>query len=362
MNNLKVGVIIGRFQPVTIEQIKNLFHPSISENDLTVVILGSSDKSRDFRDPFTWLERASLIRQSLVDMYGRNILTKRGSETVVMFEPVRDYWYNKTRWLTSIQDATSESIKVFSQDDVRLSKCSITLYGLNRNDADAEYLNSFPGWTSRVSERKVRADQSRNVLKTLYADGYAKESVTDSVRIFLETWKDTEAGQNMRASFEHIQKYRLKYDALEKQAGHKLQFMTTDNVVIHLGHILLVRRRSHPGKGLWALPGGFLEFDETTLTGAKRELREETGFKVRDEWLVKEGRFDHPTRSARGRVLTHAFRWEVPSHWNIPQLNPEKGFEQEVTRVKWFPLSEVITDMADQLFEDHLDIIESLAY
>ena len=41
--------------------------------------------------------------------------------------------------------------------------------------------------------------------------------------------------------------------------------------------VLLVRRRKEPFKDAWALPGGFLEIDETARVGALRELLEETG-------------------------------------------------------------------------------------
>jgi len=40
--------------------------------------------------------------------------------------------------------------------------------------------------------------------------------------------------------------------------------------------ILLVKRATDPGKGLWGLPGGFIEKGETPEAGAERELLEET--------------------------------------------------------------------------------------
>jgi len=40
--------------------------------------------------------------------------------------------------------------------------------------------------------------------------------------------------------------------------------------------ILLVKRAAEPGKGLWGLPGGFMELGETPEICAKRELKEET--------------------------------------------------------------------------------------
>ena len=59
-----------------------------------------------------------------------------------------------------------------------------------------------------------------------------------------------------------------------------LALMTVDAVVVQSGHILLVKRGDMPGKGLWALPGGFLNQEETMLDGAIRELKEETKIKV----------------------------------------------------------------------------------
>lgn len=51
-------------------------------------------------------------------------------------------------------------------------------------------------------------------------------------------------------------------------------------VVIHRGHVLLIRRGSEPLKGEWSIPGGMLELGEELTAGVQRELQEETGLNV----------------------------------------------------------------------------------
>ena len=66
--------------------------------------------------------------------------------------------------------------------------------------------------------------------------------------------------------------------------------------------VALVRRGNHPDLGRYALPGGFLNMDETSLEGAARELEEETG--VTGVALRRFGVFDALDRDPRTRVIT----------------------------------------------------------
>jgi len=69
--------------------------------------------------------------------------------------------------------------------------------------------------------------------------------------------------------------------------------------------VLLIRRGNEPFKGRWALPGGFMEIDETLADAARRELQEETG--LGGVALRPLSVFDRPDRDPRGRVISLAF-------------------------------------------------------
>lgn len=69
--------------------------------------------------------------------------------------------------------------------------------------------------------------------------------------------------------------------------------------------VLLIRRARPPFQGRWALPGGFIEEDETLERTALRELQEETG--VTDVYLEQLYSFGDPGRDPRGRTVSIAY-------------------------------------------------------
>jgi 8-oxo-dGTP diphosphatase len=90
--------------------------------------------------------------------------------------------------------------------------------------------------------------------------------------------------------------------------------VTVDIVVVTIHDnalkVLLIRRAQEPYAGMWALPGGFVEIDESLRRAAWRELREETG--VRASFLEQLGAFGHPDRDPRERVITVVYYALVP--------------------------------------------------
>ena len=88
--------------------------------------------------------------------------------------------------------------------------------------------------------------------------------------------------------------------------------LTADCVVVrHRAEVLLVRRGNEPYKGFWALPGGFMEMDETIEHCAVRELQEETDLTVGEESLKLIGVYSAPGRDPRGRTVTAAYRIDI---------------------------------------------------
>jgi len=123
--------------------------------------------------------------------------------------------------------------------------------------------------------------------------------------------------------------------------------VTVDAVIFYrkadILKVLLIKRKNEPFRDQWALPGGFLEENETLAEGAKRELEEETGLKL--EKLQQIGAFGTPGRDPRGRTISIAFLTLIDAEAKV------KASDDAVDS-KWFSFN----DLPDLAF-DHREII-----
>ena len=97
--------------------------------------------------------------------------------------------------------------------------------------------------------------------------------------------------------------------------------------------VLLIKRAMPPFQGQWALPGGFVNLQESLEEGARRELEEETG--VQGVYLEQLYTFGAPDRDPRERVITVAYYALIPSDKiNIRAASDAEG-------VSWFGMDEI---------------------
>ena len=238
---------------------------------------------------------------------------------------------------------------------VRAETPRVGLIGHDK-DETSWYLHAFPQW-DLVEVPQASALSATELRDHLFSGDegalrLVEANVPKAVFETLLAFRKTKGFEALVEEYRHIVAYRAAWAV----APYPPTFTTVDAVVVHSGHVLLVKRGAQPGKGLWALPGGFVAQGETLLVAALRELKEETRIKlplpVLKGSLKARQVFDDPERSQRGRTITHAFYFEFASG-DLPAV---RGAD-DAARARWVPLAEA-RQWREFLFEDHFFILE----
>ena len=337
---LDAAILIGRFQPVHQGHLA-LVHEALARAPQVIIVLGSAHQARSPKNPFTWQERAAMLREALPE-------TERHRLTIL---PVRDH-YNEPLWAHAVQQA----VTVQTGPQAR-----IALVG-HFKDASSSYLAAFPGWSLIRMPRQGRMDAQ--AIRDAYfgatpdtldaALAPLADGVPAATRRWLSAFSHTPQYAHLQEEWRMLRDYRASWAC----APYPPIFVTVDAVVQCQQQVLLIQRAHAPGKGLWALPGGFLEPRDTLWQSCLRELAEETHCELPEStWraaLQQVRVFDHPDRSQRGRTITHVHRFDL-GNASVPPVRAD----DDAALATWVPIYE-ISALEDQFFEDHFHVVSQM--
>lgn len=338
-------VFIGRFQPLHNAHVE-IIRKAGELAEKVIIVVGSANQPRTFKNPFSFEERGSMIQDIIWKhpAYQKRNHMNISMDVEIIVESTYDTIYNHDAWAVRVQN-------IVAKHTTEESKVAIIGH---KKDETSFYLDMFPQWeTVEVPLiQELSASQIRNLyFKKDFNPNFINNVVPTATIEFILKFAETEEYQQIIRELEFIEKYKSQYSSFP----YPPTFVTVDAIVVQSGHVLMIRRRAEPGKGLLALPGGFLDAlsDKSLEDAMIRELREETCLKVPDKVIrghienVKV--FDSLERSTRGRTITHAFYIKLPDG-ELPRVK----HGSDASSAKWIPISKV---NSSECYEDHYEII-----
>lgn len=321
------AVLIGRFEPFHNGHLA-LLRWALSTASSVLVVLGSARHAPNSKNPFTDAEREGMILASL----------DASERSRVSFFLQPDV-YDDLEWAMSIRSA---AITAFPSGKI----CVVG----HEKDNSSYYLRLFPGFPLVLSE-SFAPISSTPIREAIFSGDdsfpFSEQLPAPSLEA-IERFRATERFDILRREWETI-----------RSCPHKGKISNAgDALAIRSGHLLLIRRGGAVGHGLWAIPGGFMEPDETWLQTAVRELEEETSlalFHTEIEASLRSSRiFDHPGRSLRSRVISQAFLFDL-GEGPLPPVRPK----DDAMEAAWVAFGD-IPALRELLHDDHWLIITGM--
>lgn len=341
-----LAIFIGRMAPCHFGHVENIEKASSLADDV-LILFGSSNAPADQRNPFSYHVRKNMVQKSIAHLEG---------QSTFWFRPLNDI-PSDDLWAGQVTNAAREVLG-YELDDRK-----IALVG-HKKDESSFYLDMFPTWEFIETGGHMYGDEemaATRVRECLFEGRFEEMEPMLSAGAYeflVKNWVNGGVYPVIKEEYD----YHKAYPAHRRQA-YPINDVTADAVVLCSGHILLIRRKNVPGKGLLALPGGFVQTNETVQDGAVRELIEETRLHVPEKVIrgsiVDEHRFDKPNRSLRGRIMTFAFTIQI-------QKNPDGSLPRvygadDAEKAFWVPIADIMApEAAGNFFEDHHNIIMTM--
>ncbi|AIT09233.1 ADP-ribose pyrophosphatase [Candidatus Francisella endociliophora] len=336
-----VSVFIGRFQPFHKGHLHNIL-VALKHSEKVIINVGSSFNAPNVKNPFSYKQRKQMILEDL-EIAGVNL-------SRVEIEPLADYFYQEQKW----EDALRANVRK------HINKNETVAIAGHVKDSSSYYIKSFPEW-GYIPVTNYKNYNATDFRKKFYkgeiiAEYMCNDNLSKGTYAFLKKFIFTQQYQDLVAENNYVIEYKKSWSS----APYKPNLVTVDALVIVNDQILLVQRKGLPGKNLWALPGGFLEHDETISQAIVRELHEETSLDLTREQLalakITEMVFDYPDRSVRGRTISHTGLFVFDKWEKLPNIRAA----DDANDTKWVPISSIMEDMYDRMLEDHYQIITIL--
>lgn len=336
---------------------KAVIDTALAQAHNVLLLIGSTNRSRDCNgNEFTAEETHDMLRA----VYPGN--TDDGGRVSLRFIDDEMYDEQDLKWLMGVQRAVADERECINRwRGVDAPPLRIGLIGFSK-DQSSYYLKKFPQWGSVnvpgythhgkiVSATDLRAEFFYSKVFGSEAISRIRDRIPEGVARFLFDWANDNHSilQDLRAQKQFLLDYSKehqfvgKLDADGRPLGLKYSptHTTVDAIVIQSGHVLLIRRKANPGKGKWALPGGFVDATEHTRDAVIRELKEETKIALAYNVLRLAFRnkivFADPYRSSRGRIITHAYLFLLNDRANLPEVIGSDDADKAV----WVPLGEL---------------------
>lgn len=130
--------------------------------------------------------------------------------------------------------------------------------------------------------------------------------------------------------------------------------------VVALGHperpdaVLVLRRRTPPGIGLWCIPGGFIRYGELPEVAAAREAREETGIEVEIGAILRAGLVDYSYRGRRLCIVEIAYLAHPRG-----RVHAEGLVTQEASETSFRPVGELLRAPEALAFPEQAEVLRA---
>jgi bifunctional NMN adenylyltransferase/nudix hydrolase len=345
-HDILVATVVGRFMlaheahrelvQTAIKALKDALQEGRAKAVRLVIVLGSAYHARTPKNPFTWVERKNMLLAALAP----------ADRDLVSFVPVRDY-HDDDRWARVVHRKVAELVGATAH---------IQVFG-HYKDASSAYLNDcFHQW--EVIPVPKLGDLDATTLRAMLFAGDDDDvtlsalegHVPQGIRQYLKVWMQQPCYASLKEEFAVLREEKVKY-------GYG-PFVAGDGIYRTKTHVLLIERKFHPGRGLLAIPGGFLEVArrETPRQCAEREGVEETHLGVLKSTLASAYRasevFAHPDRSVRGNVISHAFFYDFDSD-TCPEVTPD----DDAGKAIWVPIAD-LRSLEDRFYDDHFLVLD----